>query len=133
MRPIPEVNLLAVLVATLVAFVLSAIYYLMLGGQLATVSDAAASGAQPAPWTFGVEVMRTLVVVVVVAGLTSQIGTDEWTGGLVLGTALWIGFPLMLWAGAILHERVPWKLAAIHAGDWLIKLGVVTVIVSVWQ
>lgn len=81
----------------------------------------------------GVELLRTLVVVVVVAGLASQTGTDEWSGGLVLGTALWIGFPLMLWAGAILHERVPWKLAAIHAGDWLIKLAVVTVIVSVWQ
>jgi hypothetical protein len=30
------------------------------------------------------------------------------------------------------HERTPWKLAAIHAGDWLIKLLVVTVIVSAW-
>lgn len=129
----PEVNLLAILVATMVAVVLSATYYVMLGGQLTTVSDAAASGEQPAPWTVGVEVLRTLLVVVVVAGLASQTGTDEWAGGLVLGTALWIGFPLMLWAGAMLHERVPWKLAAIHAGDWLIKLAVVTVIVSVWQ
>jgi Protein of unknown function (DUF1761) len=129
----PEVNLLAILVATMVAVVLSATYYVMLGGQLATVSDAAASGEQPAPWTVGVEVLRTLLVVVVVAGLASQTGTDEWAGGLVLGTALWIGFPLMLWAGGMLHERAPWKLAAIHAGDWLIKLAVVTVIVSVWQ
>ena len=129
----PEVNLLAILVATMVAVVLSATYYVMLGGQLATVSDAVASDEQPAPWTVGVEVLRTLLVVVVVTGLASQTGTDEWAGGLVLGTALWIGFPLMLWAGAMLHERVPWKLAAIHAGDWLIKLAVVTVIVSVWQ
>jgi hypothetical protein len=28
---------------------------------------------------------------------------------------------------------VPWKLAAIHAGDWLVKLVVVTVIVSLWR
>ena len=33
----------------------------------------------------------------------------------------------------MLHERTPWKLAAIHAGDWLVKLAVVAVIVSVWQ
>ena len=33
----------------------------------------------------------------------------------------------------MLHERAPWKLAAIHAGDWLVKLLVVTVIVSVWR
>jgi hypothetical protein len=37
----PEVNLLPILVATIVAFVLSATYYVILGGQLATVSDGA--------------------------------------------------------------------------------------------
>jgi hypothetical protein len=29
-------------------------------------------------------------------------------------------------------EKVPPKLAAIHAGDWLLKLLVIAVIVSVW-
>jgi hypothetical protein len=27
----------------------------------------------------------------------------------------------------------PWKLAALHGGDWLAKLLVVALIVSVWQ
>jgi hypothetical protein len=34
---------------------------------------------------------------------------------------------------AVLVADTPWKLAAIHAGDWLVKLLVVAVIVSVWQ
>lgn len=68
-----------------------------------------------------------------IAGLAAEIGTDSWPAGLALGGALWVGFPLMLWAGAILHERTPRKLAAIHAGDWLSKLLVVGVIVSVWR
>jgi len=43
----------------------------------------------------------------------------------------WVGFPVVLLAGSVLHERVPWRLAAIHAGDWLLKLIAVTLIVGV--
>jgi hypothetical protein len=39
----------------------------------------------------------------------------------------------VLWIGAVIHENTSWKLAAIHAGDWLAKLLVVAVIVSIWQ
>jgi hypothetical protein len=66
----------------------------------------------------------------VVAGLAAQGEIDDWTGGLLLGLALWIGFPLVLWTGALIHENTPWRLAAIHAGDWLVKLLVVAMIVS---
>jgi hypothetical protein len=31
------------------------------------------------------------------------------------------------------HEGTPWRLAAIHGGDWLAKLLVVAAIVSVWR
>lgn len=129
----PDVNVLAVLVATIVAFVLSSTYYIGLGDRLATASDAAAAGDQPSPTAIAAELMRTLVLVAVVASLAAQIGTDDWMSGAWLGLALWVGFPLVLWAGALLHERTPWRLAAIHAGDWLIKLLVVTVVVSIWQ
>jgi hypothetical protein len=47
--------------------------------------------------------------------------------------ALWIGFPLVLWTGALIWESTPIKLAVIHAGDWLAKLLLVALIVSVWQ
>ena len=33
----------------------------------------------------------------------------------------------------MIHESTPWKLAAIHAGDRLVKLMVIAVIVSVWR
>ena len=54
-------------------------------------------------------------------------------GGLLLGVALWVGFPFVLWTGAILWENTPWRLAALHAGDWLVKLLVVGVLVSAIQ
>ncbi|MGH2969265.1 MAG: DUF1761 domain-containing protein [Solirubrobacteraceae bacterium] len=129
----PDVNVLAVLVATIAAFVSGATYYAMFGRQLAEVSDAAAAGEQPPPWKLAVELVRCLIIAAVVAGLASRGAIEEWTGGLLLGLALWIGFPLVLWMGAMIHENTPWKLAVIHAGDWLAKLLVVGVIVSVWQ
>lgn len=129
----PDFNWISVVVATTAAFVLSAGYYIVLGDQLATVSAAATDTAAPPPWTIAVEGGRSLVVTVVVAGLAIETGTDEWWGGALLGVALFVGFPLILWVGAIVHERTPAKLALIHAGDWLAKLVVVGVIVSAWQ
>jgi hypothetical protein len=129
----PDVNLWVVLVSTVLAFVLGAGYYVVLGTQLAQVSDAAASDSGTPWWTMVVEVLRCLVLAAVVAGLAAQGRVDTWSGGLVLGLVLWIGFPAVLWVGAIVHENTPWRLAAIHAGDWLVKLLVVGVVVSVWQ
>jgi hypothetical protein len=129
----PDVNLLAVLAATVAAFVLSSTYYAAFGRQLAEVSAAAAAGEQPPPWKLGIELLRSLSLAGVVAGLAAQGEIDEWTGGLALGLALWVGFPAVLWTGAMLWENTPWKLAALHGGDWLVKLLLVGVIVSLWQ
>jgi hypothetical protein len=129
----PDIHLVAVAVATIIAFIGSGAYYAVLGRELATVSQTAASGETPPSWTFPAELVRTLILVLIVAGLASQTGADTWPSGLLLGLVLWIGFPLMLWTGAMLHERTPLKLAAIHAGDWLIKLLLVTAIVGAWQ
>jgi hypothetical protein len=129
----PEVNWLAAVVATVVVFVLGSTYYAVLGAQLAEVSDAAARGERPPPWKLAVELARSLILAAVVAGLARKGEIDQWTGGLLLGLALWIGFPFLLWTGAMIWENTSWKLAAIHAGDWLVKLLVVAVIMSVWR
>ena len=129
----PDASALAVLVGTVAAFVVGATYYAMLGEQLARVSEAAAAEEQPPPWKIAAELLRCLLIAAVVAGLASQGGINAWTGGLLLGLALWIGFPFVLWTGAVIHENAPWKLAAIHAGDWLVKLVVVAVAVSLVQ
>jgi len=126
----PDVSLLPVLVATIAAFVSGATYYAVLGEQLAAASDAAAASEQPPPWKLAVELLRCLIVAVVVAGLASQGEIHDWIGGLLLGLALWIGFPFVLWTGAMLHENTPWRLALIHGGDWLVKLPLVAVIVT---
>jgi hypothetical protein len=51
----------------------------------------------------------------------------------LLGLALWLAFPVILLLGSVVHERVPWQLAALHAGDWLVKLLVVSLVVGTWS
>ena len=81
----------------------------------------------------GLEFLRGLVLAAVVAGVAVEAEVDELAGGLALAVALWVGFPAVLWSGAVLHGEAHAKLAAIHAGDWLAKLLVIGAIVSVWQ
>jgi hypothetical protein len=52
---------------------------------------------------------------------------------LALGTVLWLGFPVVVLAGSVFHEHVPVPLAALHAGDWLLKLLAITTITTAWR
>jgi Protein of unknown function (DUF1761) len=122
----------AVLAAAAAAFVLGGAYNTVFGKRLAALSEAAAAADQP-PWKLAIELCRCLLMAAVVAGLAARGDIDEWAGGLLLGLVLWIGFPFVLWTGAVIWENVPRALAAIHAGDWLAKLLAVAVIVSIWQ
>lgn len=131
-----DLNYLAIVVAAIAVFVLSSLYYGVFGEQLAKLHPAYVpdpeSGPRPPAWKMLVEVVRGLVVAVVLARLTAELDIVDWTGGVALGLTLWVGFPVVLWIGAVMWEKVRWKLAAIHAGDWLMKVLVIAVIVSVW-
>lgn len=128
-----DVNSVAIVVAAVAAFVASSVYYMLLGQQLATLSPAYADTSRPPAWKVAQEPVRNLVVASVVAGLASLLEIAEWTGALELAAALWIAFPVIILAGSVIHENVPSKLAAIHAGDWLMKLVLIAVIVGVWR
>ena len=129
----PNINVLAILVAAIVVLVLGSTYYVVFATQWAQLSDAGARESKPEPWKLAVELLRGVVLAAVVAGLASQGKISDAGGGLLLGAALWIGFPFVLWTSAMMWKNTPWRLAALHAGDWLVKLLVVAVIVSVWQ
>lgn len=122
---------LAVAGAAVAAFVLSSIWYTVFGQRLAKWSPAYADGsARPAGAVVALELLRSLVVAAVLAVLAAGIGIDTWLEGAGLGLLAWAGFPLVVLAGSVLHERYPWPLAATHLGDWLLKLVVVAAIVG---
>ncbi len=127
-----DVNYAAIAVAAVAAFLVGFVYYMMLGNQLQALgSGGGNSDASPA-WLVPVELLRSLVVAAVLAGLIGELEIAEPAPAAVLGFALWVAFPVVLLSGSVVHENVPWKLAAIHAGDWLAKLLIIVVIISVW-
>ena len=87
---------------------------------------------QPA-WKYAVEIVRSLVLATVVAGLSERLDIEGLAGAALLGLALWIGFPVTLLTGSVQWENVPWRLAALHAGDWLLKLLVIAAVVTLWR
>jgi hypothetical protein len=122
----------AVLVASVAAFVVSSVWYTAFGGVWARLSPAGAA-ARPSPWRMGAEFGRTLVLVTVFALLASAVGVDGVGRALGLALLAWAGFPVVILAGSVLHERVPVRLAALHAGDWLVKIVVMALLVGVWR
>jgi hypothetical protein len=128
-----ELNYLAIVVSAVAAFILSGVWYGVFGGSLAELHPVYADSRSTSAKNVIIEVARNLVVAMVLAGLVDQIGIGGWAGAALLGLALWIGIVVVLLTGSVYHEKVPVKLAAIHAGDWLLKLVVIAIIVGVWQ
>lgn len=76
---------------------------------------------------------QSLVPALVLAYLLGLIGKVDWLGALGVGVLLWIGLATMQWVGSLMWENIPVKMAAIHAGDWLVKLVLIAVIVGAWH
>jgi len=127
-----QLNYAAILVAGVSVFAFAAVYYGLLGRQRAALSATAAARGRPPTWLLGLELGKSIVVAAVVAGLVSLLGITEIGGAIELGVAVWIAFPVVLLIGSVTQEGVPWKLGAIHAGDWLAKLLIIAVVTSVW-
>jgi CBS domain containing-hemolysin-like protein len=79
------------------------------------------------------EIVRTLVITFVVARLITLLGGTDWKSAVHLAIWLWFGFSAMMWIGAIMWEKTPWQIAAIHSGDWLLKTMLIAVILGVWR
>jgi len=130
----PGINFLAVVVAALAAFVVSAVWYIVFGKELAKVSTAFAEAQKnPQPWKMLVVIAQSLVLALVLAYIIGLIGKIDWLGALRVGLLLWLGLSAVQWVGSMLWENIPLKMAAIHAGDWLVKLVLISVIIGVWH
>jgi len=134
-----HVNYVPVVVATFAIFVLGWLWYSPLLFYKPWMrlrgldTDAAVAGAKMPGGKLVAELVRCLVLASIVARLMALVGEGNSMNAIHFGLLLWIGFPVVLLTGSVLWDNVPWKVAAIHAGDWLVKLLVVTIIVTVWQ
>lgn len=114
---------LGISLAAVAAFVLSSVYYTVVTPvERRVLGDRALDRGRPAPWKVAAELLRTGLVAGVFAWVADRAGLLDLPGTLLLAVVLWCGFPVALLTGSIAWEKVPPITAAIHAGDWLLKL-----------
>lgn len=128
-----NINYLAVVVATIAAFLFSFAYYAPLGTRMAQLKSVYAEEQAPQLGTVVLELARNAVIALVIVWLSARLEVTGVTDALGLALALWVAFPVMLLAGSVIHEKEPRMLATIHAGDWLGKLLLITLIVGMWR
>lgn len=118
-------------VAAVAAFVLSSVYYVVTTPlEQQALGDRALDRGRPAPWKVVAELVRTAVVGAAFAWIAAQADLLALPSALLLALVLWVAFPLVLLTGSIIWERVPWQTAAIHSGDWLLKLLLVALVIG---
>ena len=133
-----HINYLALIIGTALAFLFSAVYYILLNKRVM-----AYRGIKPpkkgqyklamTPNKIMAELVRTFVLGVVIAYATAALDLTSLSQAVLLAVWLWIGFPVVLLVGSVMHEKFPPQLAAVHAGDWLAKLLIFTVITTLWR
>lgn len=134
----PGMNYLAVVVAAVAAFVLGALWYspVVFGKAYAEVRGldprAMVEMRPPVAELVG-EFARNLVIAFVLGHFVARLGISDWKGAVQLALWVWVGFQAMLLMGAVLHEKLPWRLYAIHVGDALVKTLLMTVILAAWR
>jgi len=130
-----RINYWAVVVAALAAFVMSSLYYspLLLGNVWRAVDPGPAARAAPSIGKVVAEIARMLVITYVLARLIALLGNGNWKSAVGLAVWLWSGFSAMMWVGAIMWEKTPWQIAAIHSGDWLLKTLLIAAIIGLWR
>jgi hypothetical protein len=117
-----NVNVLAVVVATVAAFVLSSAWKTVLApGQAGSV--------QLMPWRLG-GLGGTLVLALAFAAVAGHFAIVTWPDAVVLAM---VCVPPLVLSSAVVWDRVTVRLAAVRSGDWLVKLLVIATVVGVWH
>jgi hypothetical protein len=121
-------------IAAVSVFVLSSVWYAALTPVEARVLGPAAPdrGSRPQGLKVLLELARSVLVGAVIAGVARAADLHGVGSTVLLGLALWLGFPFVLLTGSMMWEKVPAVTAILHAGDWLLKLIVISVIVGLW-
>jgi hypothetical protein len=132
---VTKTNYWSILVAAVAAFLFSSFYYspLLLGAVWRTVDPVATAAAKASAAKALFEFVRTLVITLVIARVLAMLQVLKWKSAVQIVLLLWFGFSAMMWVGAIMWEKTPWPVAAIHSGDWLVKTVLIAFILGVWH
>ncbi len=132
MEKLTQHNYWTIIATGLIAFVLSGIWYSpMVFGEIWETYRNPPNPEIPR-WTMVFAPLRELIVVYVLAKLILILNLVQWKHTLKLVLLLWISFHAVGMIGAILWDNMQWQLGAVHAGDWLMKMIFMGIVLTKW-
>lgn len=135
-----SINLLAVLVAAITNIALGMYWYSPAGFSKQWIHDAGLDeekmkkGGQKmmmAAMFFGL--LTSLIMSYVLAITLQAFGVETITEALQVAVMMWLGFIATVGFGVVIWEMKPVRLFIITSGFWLISLGIMSAILTVWR
>lgn len=127
-----KLNYWAVVVTGVAAFFLSIIWYSPLFFGKFWEQYRNVPNPNIPQWTMAFVPLRELIASFVLAKLIVRLNVTNWKETAKLMLLLWLAFHAVGMAGAILWDNMQWQLGAIHAGDWLMKMLFMGIILTQW-
>jgi len=111
--------------------------WMSLMGMDALPPEKMAEGKKRMPVMAGIQFIAALIMATTLSYILAYAGAFTGKTGTVLGIETgaweWIGFVAPVTLGMVLWEGKPWTLWAIVAGNWLVTLCTMGVILSLWH
>jgi hypothetical protein len=127
-----KINYWAVVATGLTAFFLSIIWYSpVLFGEIWERYRHAPNPDIPT-WTMVFAPLRELLAAVVLGKLIVRLNLTDWKNTAQLMLLLWLAFHAVGMTGAVLWDNMQWQLGAVHAGDWLMKMLFIGIVLTIW-
>jgi hypothetical protein len=135
------VNFIAVIIASVISFIVGFLWYGPLFGKLwmklNNLSDKDIKKAKEKGMAGMIllSFIGTLITVYVFAILIGALGIGgSIAGGIQLGFWLWLGFLVATTLlGSVLWDNKPWALFLLNSAYWLLNLEVIAIILSFWS
>jgi hypothetical protein len=121
------INYLAVIVATIVAFFIGAIWYSALFrtqwmAAVGATAGAAAKPPTPLPQLLVINAVGNLILSFILSALLHSLGSASFGGGIAVGFLVWLGFIATVLTVNNTFANRPAALSLIDGGYWLVVL-----------
>jgi len=133
MPTFPAVNLVAVVVAPMVTFAVAGIYWALVAPRLSARLGGAAEVERMPASGLAVAMATRFVLAYGMATVIAWAGATTAVGGLVVGLAAAVAFPLTILAGQTAFGRGTWRDFATLIPQLLIEYGLMGAILAVWR
>jgi hypothetical protein len=130
---LPSVNLLAVVFAAAVVFVIGGAYWAVLAPAFSRLLGRPPEGARPTPAQLTIAFVTRVVVAYFLAVLAGWAAVKGIGGGAEVGFLAWLGLVVPYIIGQAAFERKPWQTVAIALPEALTAYVVMGAIVGAWR